>query len=415
MTRPLLSLRATDSADSEVVFTALRAALSGDGPAILPAAGMNSGGRPRGTGLFTEFSLPAEVPRRVALVVETSGSSGAPKRVMLSANALLASAAASDSALGGPGQWLLALPLHYIAGLNVLVRSIAADSSPVVLAGGTFTAERFIQTAAGMDRTLRHYTSVVPVQLARLVSAAEAESATAAALRRFDGILVGGQSTPPALLARAVALGLALTRSYGSSETAGGCVYDGRMLQGVAARIRDGQIELSGAILAEGYLGDAQRTTASFVIDEGGERWYRTGDGGELLVDGTLSIIGRLDRVIISGGIKVSLDAVERVLGELPGLCDAVALSQPDPEWGERIVVVGAVAAAATYETATEIEAAATAAVSHTAATLETVSAALVTALGRAAAPARFVVVPQIPRLASGKPDRLAVRALISG
>lgn len=381
MTRPLRALRAGTAADSGIVGIALRAALGGDGPAILPYAESP----PR--------EIPAEVARRVVLIVETSGSSGAPKRVVLGANALLASAAASDSALGGPGQWLLALPVHYIAGINVLVRSIAAETEPVVLGDGHFDAAKFVDAAASMDRSLRHYTSLVPVQLSRLVTAAESDVRLAAALRRFDRILVGGQSTPPPLIARSLALGLSVTRSYGSSETAGGCVYDGRLLGGVAARLRDGEIELGGAMLAEEYLGDSERTARNFVTDERGARWYRTGDGGELLADGTLSVTGRLDRVIISGGIKVSLDAVERVLSELVGFTDAVALEQPDPEWGERVVIV---------HTATAV-------------TVESVTAALIASLGRASTPTRFLVVDRIPLLPSGKPDRVAVRAIIHG
>lgn len=380
MTRPLLPLSA---ADPTVVAFALRAALAGDGPAILPYLG------------DAPVGLPAEVYRRIALVVETSGSSGKPKRVALSSNALLASAAASDSTLGGPGQWLLALPVHYIAGLNVLVRSIAAETEPAVLTGDHFTAADFVETAAGMERGLRHYTSLVPVQLARLVAAAETDSAVAGALRRFDRLLVGGQSTPTPLLDRADALGLSVSRSYGSSETAGGCVYDGRALGGVAVRLRNGQIELGGPTLAEGYLGDDARTAESFVTDEHAARWYRTGDGGEMITVGghsVLSVTGRLDRVIISGGVKVSLDAVERVLHALPEWSDALAVSQPDLEWGERVVIVG------TARTNTEL-----------------VGDALVTALGRAAAPIRFLMVNDIPRLSSGKPDRQAVQALVLG
>ncbi|HEY0260267.1 MAG TPA: AMP-binding protein [Lacisediminihabitans sp.] len=104
MSRPLAVVPAEDPAE---VLIALRAALAG-GPAVLPGAPTQP--------------VQEAVEQRVALVIETSGSTGRPKRVALAADALLAGAAASESALGGPGQWLLALPAHYIAGVNVLVR-----------------------------------------------------------------------------------------------------------------------------------------------------------------------------------------------------------------------------------------------------------------------------------------------------
>lgn len=190
--RPLLAV----PADPERVLAALRDALDGSGPAILVV----DAARP------WPASLPAEVPRRVALVVETSGSTATPKRVALSSDALLASAAASASAIGGDGQWLLALPTHYIAGLNVLVRSIAARTEPVVLGKGSFDPLAFAAAADRMDAAAR-FTSLVPAQLSRLLATPEAIPA----LQRFDRILVGGQSTPAQLLERAAELGVRLT------------------------------------------------------------------------------------------------------------------------------------------------------------------------------------------------------------
>ncbi|HEY5230462.1 MAG TPA: AMP-binding protein, partial [Galbitalea sp.] len=222
------------------VLAGLRDALSGSGPAILVSD--------------TATDVPAEVSKRISLVVETSGSTATPKRVALSSDALLASAAASASAVGGAGQWLLALPANYIAGINVLVRSIASETEPVILASGPFDPLEFARAADAMDADLR-FTSVVPAQLARLLDTTAAHPA----LRRFDRILVGGQSTPQALLDRASALDVKLTRTYGSSETSGGCVYDGVPIGNTTVRMRDGLIELAGAVLAEGYLDDPAR------------------------------------------------------------------------------------------------------------------------------------------------------------
>lgn len=359
-----------DSADG--VLAALRIALDG-GPALLPLAGGAQGSSaPR-------FPLPRSVSARVALVVQSSGSTGAPKRVALSAEALLASAAGSAGALGGQGQWLLALPAHYIAGINVLVRSIAAGTEPVVLAGEHFDPAAFVEAATHLHGSAR-FTSLVPAQLAALIATDDALRA----LRRFDRILVGGQSTPEPLLARALKLGLNITRSYGSSETSGGCVYDGIPLSDVAMRVVDGEVELSGPALAEGYLDDEERTAERFYADADG-RWYRTADAGSI-TGGVLRVTGRLDDVIISGGVNVSLSAVERVVTSLPGLGAAVVVSRPDSRWGDVPVVV------------------------HTSTTsLDWVRTAVGEVLGAEARPAEVVVVHSIPLLASGKPDRKAL------
>jgi len=363
--------RALTAVGEDGMFVALREALSGDGPAVFA-------GEPAGP-------VPDTVPTRVALVIESSGSTGTPKRVALSSDALLASAAASDTALGGPGQWLLALPTTYIAGVNVLVRSLTAETVPVQVAPGHFDPDAFVAAAGAMDHAQR-YTSLVPAQLARLIDA----DGALAALRRFDRILVGGQATPVALIARSLELGLNVTRTYGSSETSGGCVYDGVPIGTTEARIVDGQIELSGPVLAEGYLGDPARTDAAFHTDRA-RRWYRTGDAGEI-VDGVLRVVGRLDDVIISGGLKVSLGALERVVREVEGLGDAVVVSELSEQWGEVPVLVATV----DYP-------------------LAELKPLVVEKLGRAAVPARIVVVERLPVLASGKPDRVAIRAAIAG
>ena len=331
--------------------------------------------------------VPGTIPQRVAVVVETSGSTGAPKRVALSADALLSSAAASGSALDGQGQWLLALPAHYIAGINVLVRSIAAETEPLVLGQGHFEPRTFLAAARQMDQPLR-FTSLVPAQLSRLITA----DGGLELLRRFDRILVGGQATPPALVGRCLELGLNITRSYGSSETCGGCVYDGIPIGDTRVRIVDGRVELGGSVLAEGYL-DAELTGEAFH-SEAGKRWYRTNDSGRL-DDGRLQITGRLDDVIVSGGVKVSLAAIERVVRGLDGLSGAVVVAVSSEKWGQVPVVVTTGPAASV--------------------SLTELRAGLAAALGPAAAPDAVVEVEEIPRLQSGKPDRRALTALVAG
>ncbi|SMH45315.1 O-succinylbenzoic acid--CoA ligase [Rathayibacter oskolensis] len=384
MTRPLV---AVDPAP-EAVLIALRAALDGSGPAVRIAA-------PGAPGPAAE-QAEARVPQRVAVVVETSGSSGPPKRVALATSALLTSAAAALAELGGPGRWLLCLPTHYVAGVQVLVRSLTADADPAVLAPASFDAADFLDLARTMPAGERRYSSLVPVQLARLLDRAEGDAAGAETLRSFDALLIGGQATPLQLRERAAALGVRIRLTYGSSETAGGCVYDGAPLRDVRMRVEDGQVLLGGPTLADGYLDasgalDPERTDSAFVSLDGA-RWYRTGDAGSI-VDGRLSVTGRLDRVIVSGGEKVSLDAVERVLREA-GVPDAVVVRRADERWGEVPVVVTA------GEPPELAELRATAA----------------EALGRAAAPAAILRVASIPLLASGKPDRRALeRAAVEG
>ncbi|WP_174843258.1 AMP-binding protein [Cryobacterium glaciale] len=358
----------------------LRDALAGSGPAVLPV--------PVGAGP-PESDARAhlrDVPKRVAVVIETSGSTGTPKRVMLATNALLAAAAASAVALGGAGQWLLALPVHYIAGVQVLVRSIAAETTPLVLPPGHFDPQDFRRLAETMTEPLR-YTALVPVQLARLLDAAD-DPALLAVLRRFTAILVGGQIIQPGLIARAAELDVRVVRTYGSSETAGGCVYNGVPIGDTLVRVVDGQLELSGSVLAEGYLNDEARSTDRFALEHG-VRWYRTGDLGEVdPQSGRVTVLGRADNVIISGGEKVSLDAVERIVRAYPGFEQAVVVGADDETWGQVPVVVVAGGA---------IDGG--------------LAASVMAVLGRAARPARVVRVPEIVLLASGKPDRRALAA----
>jgi O-succinylbenzoic acid--CoA ligase len=373
MTRPLVAL---GTSDPLAVLRGLEAALAG-GPALLPVAE----GAPA-----LPTPPPADVRQRVALVVETSGSTGTGKRVALSSEALLAGAAAADAALGGPGGWVLALPTHYIAGLNVLTRSIAAGTTPVVVAPGHFDAAAFADAADQLvtgPASPRRYTSLVPVQLARVLD----DDRATAVLAGFDAVLVGGQATPAALRDRAVAAGVRIVTTYGASETSGGCVYDGVPFGTVRTAVVDDELQLSGPMLAEGYLGDDDRTAATFV-DRDGLRWYRTGDAATVS-DEVVRVLGRLDDVVISGGEKVRLGAVERLVRDLPDQHGAVVTRRASGEWGEVPVVV----------TEQPLD-------------LDTVRSHVGDALGRAARPAAVVVVDRLPMLASGKPDRRAIQDL---
>ncbi|WP_285136302.1 AMP-binding protein [Microbacterium sp. lyk4-40-TSB-66] len=371
------------SEDPRDVLRALRAAVLGAGPAIsLGGAG-----------------LAGEVPAGTAAVVTTSGSTGVPKSVVIGRNALISSAYATAARIG-EGAWLLAVPATYVAGVQVIVRALLADREPAVVSG-PFRPEPFAAAALGMashadGQRVPSYTSLVPAQLQRLLDAAEHDTTVAQALRSFEAILIGGQALAPAVRRRAEERGARIVRTYGSSETSGGCVYDGVPLDGVDMRVADGEVLLSGPMLAEGYLGDPARTASVFPIDGAGTRWYRTGDGGEI-VDGVLHVTGRLDNVIVSGGVNVSLDRVEAAVRGMPGLTSAVVVPIPDADWGQGSAVVVPGLAAAEEETV-----------------LASVREVVAEAVGAPARPARVVAVEELPTLSSGKPDRAALRAMLA-
>ncbi|GGD45375.1 O-succinylbenzoic acid--CoA ligase [Microbacterium faecale] len=372
-----MRLERVEAADPRDVLRAVRGAVLGAGPAIALGGG----------------DLPFEVPAGTALVVTTSGSTGVPKSVALSRSALTASAMATAARIG-EGHWLLPLSGGTIAGIQVMVRALVAGRDPAILAG-RFSAPAFAHAASGMRSTvggerIPTFTSLVPAQLLTLVDAAEEAPPVAQALASFEAILVGGQRLPDVLRERALALGARLVRTYGSTETSGGCVYDGAPLDDVRVEVVDGELRIAGPHLADGYLGDPDRTAAAFVVDASGMRWYRTGDAGSV-ADGRVRVTGRIDNVIVSGGVNVSLDRVEAIVREVPGLADAVLVPAPHPRWGEVPVIV----------TASRVEA------------LGAARAAVERELGAPGRPDRVVRVATIPRLASGKPDRRALRARV--
>lgn len=306
------------------------------------------------------------------LVVRTSGSTGAPKDVVLSHRAVIASARASLERLGGPGQWLSALPPTGVGGLQVLVRSILADEEPVV-ADEHPSIPAAIEAMTGM----RRYASFVPTQLFRLLASDEA-----AALSRLDAVLLGGAAAPAELLERADLLRIRIVRTYGMSETSGGCVYDGRPLDGARMRLSaDGRVELAGPMLFDGYGGEPRMGD-----------WFTTSDLGEI-DDGVLRVIGRADEIIVSGGVNVPLPAVVEALRRVDGVDDVAVTGVPDDEWGTRIVAV-IVGTAELPLLRDAVEAA-----GHP----------------RAWAPRGRVLVDALPLLPGGKVDRLAVREIAAG
>ncbi|BBH17841.1 putative O-succinylbenzoic acid--CoA ligase MenE [Nocardioides baekrokdamisoli] len=251
-------------------------------------------------------------------IAETSGSTGRPKQVQLSRDAVRAAVAASAQRIGATGRWALAVPPEFVGGFNVIVRSLAAGHVPVVVEDLDFS------------RVDADFLSLVPTQLHRVLDAPDD-------LRRFHTILVGGGPSDAAVRTRAKEAGLNVVATYGMAETCGGVVYDGRPLEGVRIGIGDdARIRISGPTLFDGYAG-----IPGSGPDEG---WFTTADAGSF-TDGVLAVFGRVDDMVITGGVKVATPAVAARLRQHQWVRTAEVLGVPDPEWGQRVVafVVGEV------------------------------------------------------------------------
>lgn len=371
------------------LLTALEAALDG-GPAVLPLDSRS----PSSAAIRDAMEPETPVEPSTAVIVPTSGSTGAPKGVLLSAAALTASATATLERLGGPGRWLLATPAHYVGGLQVLVRGLLAGHEPTVLdTSSGFHPDAFAEAAeAHLRLPGPHYTALVPTQLARLLRAGGAAARAAAG---FDAIVLGGAALDPRLRDAALWAGVSVIGAYGMSETASGCVYDGVPLTGVRVRLDPtGRVELAGPMLAHGYRLRPDLTAAAFA---GG--WFRTSDLGRLHEDGRLEVLGRADDVINTGGVKIAAATVERVLTADPGVATACVVGLPDPEWGESLAAV--VVPAGSSSGGDELR--------------SRLLAGVRAELGAAAVPKRLEFTAELPLRGPGKVDRNAVRDQLAG
>ncbi|MEI2712002.1 MAG: AMP-binding protein [Nocardioides sp.] len=341
--------------------------------------------RPTDDALATTAALRRwlDAARPDPLLIETSGSTAAPKRVLLSRDAVLASAAATTNRLGGEGAWAVRLPTSYVAGVQTLVRSLVAGAEPI---SDGWQGARF--------------TSLVPTQLLRLLESPD----DVAALRDLDAVLLGGGPIDASLRERAEDAGIRIVATYGSSETAGGCVYDGYPLDGVGLIIgADGRIRLGGPTLFDGYEGDPEMTASSLV-----DGWFLTSDHGRLDEDGRIQVLGRLDDVIVSGGVNIPAGVVASRLREHPSVRAAEVVGADDPEWG-RIVV--AVVSLSRHKSTRESRPPGTNARGIDAdraqmPALDELRAWVAETHPRSWAPRKLLVLDEIPLLPNGKPDR---------
>lgn len=346
--RALLAL--AESPIPEVMVN-VAAAMVGTGPALS----------------FEEMTM-SHVPNPVAIVVTTSGSSGGPKEVGITAKALLASAKASNEFLGAKfGQvWSLLLPLTHVAGINVLVRSLELGTTPIDLRNSP-------------EFPKADFTAIVPTQLFR---ALHGEAQLLAHLKSCHAVLVGGAALPEAIAQSALDAGIKIVTTYGMTETCGGCVYDGTPIKGVEVTTEEGVIKIKGPMIAYSYLNDEQAWKESF--DDG---WFTTNDLGEF-VDGKLTVIGRADDTIISGGEKVSLSAVESALNSKFPENEFAAFAIPDAEWGNALhIAIAGENSVSTHEISSHLE----------------------QNLGVVAKPKGFLILSALPMIGVGKVDHSAL------
>ena len=279
----------------------LAVALEGSGPALTTAA-----------------LRVKQVPNEIALVVSTSGSTGAPKAVAISSAALIASTNASHKYLGAtPGDsWSLLLPTTHIAGLNVLIRATALGS-------------RVIDNRNNDNYIDADFVSIVPTQLYKALTsdAKLLEHLTAA-----EAVLVGGAALSEKMKKEAASKHVKIITTYGMTEMSGGCVYNQKPLDGVEVKISNqGLIQLSGPMIASGYLNDDGK-----ISDDLNSGWFESSDLGEFN-NGVLKILGRSDEVIISGGEKISLVEVEELIKTiLPGV-EVITFAMADDKWGDKL------------------------------------------------------------------------------
>ncbi|NBY16015.1 MAG: hypothetical protein EBQ72_06745 [Actinobacteria bacterium] len=382
----------------------LTRALSGTGPAIAPIPSTEQADTIRAIIRADDPSFPIETSD-IALVCSTSGSTGTPRGTLLSRSALQASANAFGARFGSDARWVLAMPIHRIAGLMVLVRS-HYNNNPVVVdpsIGGAmqFNAATFWATTQSAIRSSKTdgrplMISLVPTQIARLV---DSGAIGIEALQSYDLVLSGAAATPQPLLDKLRKLGIRISVSYGMSETCGGCVFDGMPLDGVQVFIasqheaQPGRVSIAGPVIASGYRLRPDLDGVSFVDNR-----FITHDVGALDSRGLIHILGRLDDIVMVGGVNVALSAVEAAIRHHPEISDVAVIDVNDQLWGALPVA---------YVVLRNREL-------HNQSSMDRLRSEIQNTvamrIGRAATPRTVTFVNHLPMLDSGKVDRLGLR-----
>jgi O-succinylbenzoic acid--CoA ligase len=297
-----------------------------------------------------------------ALVVPTSGSTGEPKGVVLTHDAVAASARAGSEALRvdtAVDRWLACMPVCHMAGLGVVTKALLTGT-PLEI-HPRFDADA-VMAAAAAGATL---TTMVPTALRRIDPSG------------FRRIVVGGADVPDDLPDVCVT-------SYGLTETCGGLVYDGTPFAGCEVDVRDGEIFVRGPVLLRTYRDD--------TCPVGDDGWLATGDAGRITPDGRLVVEGRLSDLIITGGENVWPGPVEDVLRTHPAVAEVAVVGRPDPEWGQRVVAVVEIAAG------------------HEEPSIESLRDHVRAQLPAFCAPKELEVVDHLPRTTAGKVRRASVQ-----
>lgn len=377
-------------------------ALDGTGPAILPVATQPEQILQQNLESLKpdDSNYPLESDD-IAIVCTTSGSTGTPRGVLLSQQALQASAYAFGARFGTNNRWVISMPAHRIAGLMVLVRSWFHESpleiDPSVGGARPFAAAAFAATTLSAKRESNKdgralMVSLVPTQIARLL---EAGSVGIEALQTYDLVLSGAAATSQPMLQRLRELGINVSISYGMTETCGGCVFDGSPLDGVRISlgtpddIEPGRITISGNVTASGYRLRPDLDALSFISGQ-----VQTHDAGKLDSSGRLHILGRLDDVVIVGGVNVSLSAVESLIRHHPLIQDVALIDIQDDLWGSIPI--------AHLVTRTPI--------SDAANLIAELQETIRNQIGSAAVPRAIYFATSLPMLDSGKIDRISLR-----
>lgn len=343
--------------------------------------------------------VPRVSPDTPLAVLFTSGTTGSPKGALLSRRAFVAAAHASRERQepapshaqhdrAEPERWLLSLTPAHVGGLSILVRALVARGTVVLPPSADFDPIRLAEVVRAHRVT---QLSLVPTMLARLLDTGWTAPPTLRVL------LLGGAAADPALVARARAAGLPVRLTYGMTEACSqiatqrdasdpGC---GPPLPGLEVRAREGVLEVRGATLFSGYLGQQE------PFEEGG--WFRTGDLGRVDERGCVHIEGRRHDLIVSGGENVYPAEVEARLLEHPAVREAAVLGVYDATWGQRVVAVCALRPANAEDPL---------------AALASVHAALGLALARFKRPKEYWLVPALPRTPLGKVARAQLLAL---